>query len=548
MALDLRLQQKIVQQLVMTPQLQQAIKLLQLSHLELVDALQHELEENPVLEEHAEGSEEGGEAPKEAGAAESGEAEVPNIDSEPVTEADGPAAAEDGSRDASDSGDANNADAVLLGDMLSIIEPPGESSGEPGTAEAPQADAPAGATPEPTQREVDREIDWEAYLDNYSFSLPASAGTSSGSDELPSFEASASKPTSLQDHLRWQLQMGDFSEEERRIAAMLIDEINDDGYLAPDAAQSAVDELGAPLDDVETVIREIQTFEPTGVGARDLRECLLIQAAQHREAEPYLYEIIDKHLASVEKRNFSAIAKAMGLRIADVAAAVHRISLLDPRPGRAFSEKPPDYITPDIYVYKVGSEYVIVLNEDGLPKLRVSNYYRSALQSSGGSTKSYIQDKLRSAVWLIRSIHMRQRTIYRVMESILRFQREFFDQGVRSLKTLILKDVADDIGMHESTISRVTSNKYVHTPQGLYELKFFFNSSIARVGGDSIASESVRDHIKRLIEEEDAKAPLSDQQIVELLKGRGIDIARRTIAKYREMLRLPSSSRRRQVY
>jgi RNA polymerase sigma-54 factor len=199
-------------------------------------------------------------------------------------------------------------------------------------------------------------------------------------------------------------------------------------------------------------------------------------------------------------------------------------------------------------VYKVGNDYVIVLNEDGLPKLRVSNYYRSAMQGAAGSTKSYIQEKLRSAVWLIRSIHMRQRTIYRVMESILRFQRDFFDFGVRRLRPLILKDVAEDIGMHESTISRVTSNKYVHTPQGIYELKFFFNSSISRVGGDSIASESVRDHIKRAIEEEDPKQPLSDQQIVELLKGRGIDIARRTVAKYREMLRLPSSSRRRQVF
>jgi RNA polymerase sigma-54 factor len=528
MALDLRLQQKMVQQLVMTPQLQQAIKLLQLSHLELVDVLQRELEENPVLEERSDSSEDTAEEAKDLGPTAAGEAEVPNIDSEPAPEVrSGP---EEEGQELADTPAAEGTDTVLVGDVLATI------------------DAPAGATPEPTAREVDREIDWEAYLDSYSFSLPASAGSGASSEELPSFEASASKPTSLKEHLRWQLQMADFSEEERRIGAMLIDEINDDGYLFTDAAQAAANDLGVSLEDVETVIREIQTFEPSGVGARDLRECLLIQASGHREDDPHLYEIIDKYLPLVERRNFSSIAKALGLKIADVAEIVHHISLLDPRPGRAFSDRQPDYITPDIYVYRVGSEYVIVLNEDGLPKLHVSNYYRSALQSSAGPTKSYIQDKLRSAVWLIRSIHMRQRTIYRVMESILRFQRDFFDLGVGHLRPLILKYVADDIGMHESTISRVTSNKYVHTPQGIYELKFFFNSSIARVGGDSIASESVRDHIKRFIEEENPKEPLSDQQIVELLKGRGIDIARRTVAKYREMLRLPSSSRRRQVY
>jgi len=539
MALDLRLQQKTVQQLVMTPQLQAAIKLLQLSPMEMADVLRKELEENPVLEERAEGADESVEPAKEQDPAAAGESEESTIDTESSGDAEASAEAE------------NLAEAPEIGADLELQltrDGQGELDSVPSTEVLGAADAPADATPEPTAHDVESEMDWEAYLDNYSFSLPASAGTAANGEELPSFESSATKATSLQDHLRWQLQMGELSGSEREIGAMLVDEISDDGYLAADAAQTIANDLGAQPDQIETVIRAIQSFEPAGVGARDLRECLLIQAAQRKDEQPNVYEIIDKHLPLIERRNFSAVAKLMGVRLADVTEAVRAISLLDPRPGRAFSDKLPEYITPDIYVYKVGSDYVIVLNEDGLPKLRVSNYYRSALQSSAGVTKSYIREKLRSAVLLIRAIHMRQRTIYRVMESILRFQRDFFDLGVGHLRPLILKDVAEDIGMHESTISRVTSNKYVHTPQGIYELKYFFNSSIPRVGGDSIASESVRDHIKRVIEQEDAKDPVSDQQIVELLKGRGIDIARRTVAKYREMLKLPSSSRRRQVF
>ncbi len=510
MGLDLRLQQKMTQQLVMTPQLQQAIKLLQLSHLELADVLQKELEENPVLEDRGEGPEEG--------------------ESSADVEAPAEAASLDGDGD---------------GYEAQSSEPDDSPRGEaPETATDVAAQ---GSTPEPTSGEVDREMDWEAYLESYSYSLPATAG-SSASDELPPFEASLTKPTSLLDHLRWQIHMGDFSEHEAQIALMLVEEINEDGYLAPDAVSTVAEDLEIDVEEVEAVLREVQSFDPRGVGARDLRECLLLQAAHLTQEDPLVVQIIDKHLKNVEKRNLQAISRDLNVSMQEVAEAVKVLSHLEPRPGRVYSDREPQYITPDIYVYKVGDEYVITLNEDGLPKLRVSNYYRNALAQSGGNTKSYIQEKLRSAAWLIRSIHMRQRTIYRVMESILKFQRDFFDKGVAHLKPLILKDVAEDVGMHESTISRVTTNKYVHTPQGIYELKYFFNSSINRVGGDSIASESVRDHIKRLIDEEDGRRPYSDQEIVELLKKRDIDIARRTVAKYREMLKIPSSSKRRQVF
>ena len=524
MALDLRLQQKMVQQLVMTPQLQQAIKLLQLSHMEMADVLQAELEQNPVLEEPTEGND---------------DAPIEGADTSEGVEA---AAETDG--------------LMGLGTTPETAPAPAADSTAPDTSEQAEivtdmsvvlVDAPAGSTPEPSSAEVDREIDWESYLETYSYSLPASAGGHSD-EELPPFEANLTKPTSLHDHLRWQMQLGDFSNEEAKIAAMLIEEINDDGYLSKEAAPLVADELDVPLDDVETVIRDLQSFEPVGVAARDLRECLLIQVKHLAQENPLVVDIIDKHLPNVERRNLPAIARDLKVSLDAVSEAVRVISQLEPRPGRAFNDREPQYITPDIYVYKVGDDYAIVLNEDGLPKLRISNYYRTALARSGANAKSFIQEKLRSAVWLIRSIHMRQRTIYRVMESILKAQREFFDKGPTALKPLILKDVAEDVGMHESTISRVTTNKYVHTPQGIYELKYFFNSSIHKVDGDNIASESVRNHIQKLLSEEDPRAPYSDQQLVELLKKQNIDIARRTVAKYREMLRIPSSSKRKKLF
>ncbi len=514
----------MVQQLVMTPQLQQAIKLLQLSHMEMADVLQAELEQNPVLEEPNDGSDEGPEVNAES-----------NAETEAAAEADG---------------------MMGLGATPDADNPSGTELALPGPAEQSEivtdigtvlTEAPAGSTPEPTSNEVEREIDWESYLDTYSYSLPASAG-GRADDELPPFEATMTKSQSLHDHLRWQVQLADLSAEENQVAAMLIEEINEDGYLAPEAVALVADELDVSVDDVETVVRELQTFEPTGVAARNLRECLLIQVRERAAENPLLVEIIDKHLHQVERRNYLAIAKELKVPVEAVTDVVKLIGHLEPRPGRSYSDREPQYITPDIYVVKVGDDYAILLNEDGLPKLRISNYYREAMAHSGGNTKSFIQEKLRSAVWLIRSIHMRQRTIYRVMESILKFQHDFFERGPTALKPLILKDVAEDVGMHESTISRVTTNKYVHTPQGIYELKYFFNSSIAKVDGDAIASESVRNHIEKLIREESPKSPLSDQQIVEVLKKQNIDIARRTVAKYREMLRIPSSSKRKRTF
>jgi RNA polymerase sigma-54 factor len=271
---------------------------------------------------------------------------------------------------------------------------------------------------------------------------------------------------------------------------------------------------------------------------------------RHLNADtPEIVAIIERHLKHLESKNYAVIAKDLKISIEEVVKAVKVISRLEPKPGRAYSGEEPQYITPDVYVHKMGDKYVTVLNDDGLSKLRISGMYRAALKNGkAGEAKEYIQEKLRSAVWLIRSIHQRQRTIYKVTESIVKFQRDFLDKGIAHLKPLILRDVAEDIGMHESTVSRVTTNKYVHTPQGIYELKFFFNSAINRTGGDEIASEAVKSHIKQIVAAEDARHPHSDQRIVEILKGQGIEIARRTVAKYREVLGILPSSKRKKYF
>jgi RNA polymerase sigma-54 factor len=298
---------------------------------------------------------------------------------------------------------------------------------------------------------------------------------------------------------------------------------------------------------VEQVLGRVQEFDPQGVAARDLQECLLIQARHVGADDDLVLGIISKHLHNLEKHNYAAIAKDLNQPLEEVYEATKVVLAFDPKPGRAYTDEESNYITPDVHIQKVGDKYFVVANDDGLPKLKISDFYRIAL-SKGAKAREYIQERLRSAQWLIRSIQQRQRTIVRVTESILRFQREFFEKGSAYLKPLILRDVADDIGMHESTVSRVTTNKYVHTPQGIFELKYFFNSGITRSDGDDLASEAVKLKIRQIVANEDPKHPHSDQKIVELLLEQNIEIARRTVAKYREQLRIQPSSKRKQVF
>jgi len=393
------------------------------------------------------------------------------------------------------------------------------------------------------------DIDWQTYLEGYN--LGGSTADSYEEDEdRPSFENLLTKKGTLTDHLMWQLGLSRLTDEERGIAAEIIGNLDEDGYLKATFEEIA-DIIGVESEKIPAVLEMVQDFDPVGVACRNLQECLLKQV-RHLGMEGSLVEtILRDHISELETRKYPAIAKAQGVSLDEVLGAAKIISGLDPRPGRPYSQEDVHYITPDIFVYKISDEYVVVLNDEGLPNLRISTFYRQALAGGGGVDQKageYIQEKLRGALWLIKSIHQRQRTIYKVTKSIVKFQREFFDKGIEHLKPLVLRDVAEDIEMHESTISRVTTNKYVQTPQGLFELKYFFNSGISTTEGSSIASESVKNRIRDIVAGENPKKPYSDQKIVDMLHQLGIDIARRTVTKYREMLGIGSSTERKRLF
>ena len=484
MALDLRLQVKLSQQLVMTPQLQQAIKLLQLSRMELVDVVTEELAENPLLEEGDEIKEEHDEV-------------VANLE----------------------------------GDAVSLPEA------------APEQEVKADS-------EGMDDIDWQTYLEGYSLNSSDTRNNYEDHEDRPSFESLLTRQESLKDHLLWQLSLSSFTTEERLAAAEIIGNLDDVGYLRASLEEMAEgSELG--LEVFESALKRVQQFDPAGVASHNLQECLLLQLDRLEMSDSLAATILRDFIVELEGRKYPVIAKALKVSLDDVLAAAKMIASLDPRPGSAYNEEDVHYISPDIFVHKVGDEYVVTQNDDGLPNLRINSFYRNALTDSKSVDKKageYIQEKMRSAVWLIKSIHQRQRTIYKVTKSIVKFQRDFFDHGIEYLKPLVLRDVADDIEMHESTVSRVTTNKYVQTPQGLFELKYFFNSGINTTDGDAIASESVKSRIKEIIAEENPKKPYSDQKIVALLAEQNIDIARRTVTKYREMLGLGSSTERKRLF
>lgn len=504
MAFEIKQSLRLSQQLVMTPQLQQAIKLLQLNRMELMEVVNQELVDNPILEEMGENPD--GDSPEET-----------NLTSDGGLDAEGQQQRDE------------------------------EAFLKPTPKEEPLAPTASG----------EDDFNWDSYIEEFNSNSSTAPSMKESGEELPSFENVLTKTTSLEEHLMWQLSMITMSSEEQQLGQLIIGNLSDEGYLNANF-EDLVKETGMEMEDAEEVLKMIQNFDPVGVGSRDLRECLLIQAGFMNPRQPLVEKIISEHLPDLEKKSYNSIAKALGEPLEKVIEATKLIMEFEPKPGRNFHTADTHYITPDIYVYKVADEFVISLNEDGLPKLRISPYYKNVLQaakadpnkatSGSKETKEYVQEKLRSAVWLIRSIHNRQKTIYKVTEAIVKRQREFFEKGVQMLKPMILKDVANDIGMHESTISRVTTNKFVHTPVGIFELKYFFNSSInSSDGSDALASEAVKEKIRQLVSKEDPKNPLSDQKIVELLAKDNIDIARRTVAKYRDMLGILSSSKRKKV-
>jgi RNA polymerase sigma-54 factor len=484
MAFELKQNLKLSQQLIMTPQLQQAIKLLQLSRIELVDAIQQEIEENPLLEEMTQEIERDEQLASEAPDPGMDDVKAP-VRTEEVT---------------------------------------GEGDGK-------------------------EEFDWDGYLEDYG---PVGVTYYHEDLEGPTWENVLTKGASLTDHLEWQLKLSRFTEPEIRIAEQIIGNLDGNGYLL-----STVEEIASlenvPPEEVTKVLKRVQEFDPPGIAARDLQECLLIQSRFLVESSPLLERIIREHLRDLETKNYNLIAKKLKVSLQGVLAAVHIISNMDPKPGRIYSDEKDQYIVPDVFVIKVGDEYKIIINEDGLPKLRISNFYKEILggvarPEKGENCKDYIKERLQSATWLIKSIQQRQKTIYKVTESIVKFQREFFDKGIHHLKPMILRDVADDVQMHESTISRVTTNKYMHSPRGIFELKYFFNSSISMTSGDAIASKSVQEEIKKIVSSENKQKPLSDNEIVEILESSGITIARRTVAKYRDILGILPSSKRKKYF
>lgn len=470
MALEAKLSLRTTQRLVMTAALQQAIKLLPLSRLDLIQRIQQEMLENPFLEE------------------------VP----------------------ASEESDS---------DLV-----------KKETVETPADDG-----------RQDFETDWEVFLlEEGSYeNFPTE-----NDRDVPPLESTISNETSLTDYLLWQLSLSVQSDLEKQIGMYLIGNIDDNGYLNCHTKEVA-ETFGVPCAEVKEVLEVVQGFDPAGVGARDLRECLLIQLRQLDMDDSLAACIIRYHLDKIDERHFRKIAKNLRASLEDVLAAVRVIRELDPKPGDRYASDRVEYIVPDVYVVKFGDDYQVLLNDDGVPRLSINAQYQRLLRRDNGlqeEAKDYLEEKFRSAVWLVKGIEQRRQTLMKVSKSLCVFQRDFLDKGLAYLHPLVLKDVADDIGMHESTVSRVTTNKYIHTPQGVFELKFFFHSGLKSFEGDAMSSVSVKDTIRKMVGAEDVRKPLTDQQLVAMLENKNINIARRTVAKYRQELHIPPASRRRRFF
>jgi RNA polymerase sigma-54 factor len=474
MAISQKLHTKLVQKLILTPSLQQAIKLLPMSTLELSELLNQEMVENPMLEE------------------------VPTEELQPVEAA-------------------------------------------PEKAEEPKLEKEKGDTWD----DQDYEYFFGDYLDDgYRPRTPTEI------KELPPIENTLSTAASLSDHLMWQLSMQTDDPAVRQIGEAIIGNLNDDGYLV-----ATVEELAGmgpwATEDVESALSLIQGFDPVGVAARDLQECLLLQLRHHALAGSPAERIVTDHMQLLKNHQVPELARKLGISIDELKHHIEIIRQLDPKPGSRHNPSQSQYVIPDVYVVKVEDQYVAVLNEEGLPQLRISPVYRRLLDKGAENTdetRAYVKDKFRSALWLIKSVEQRQKTIHKVASSIINFQREFLDHGIEYLRPLVLRDVANDIGMHESTVSRVVTNKYMHTPQGVFEMKYFFHSGIASSYGEAVSSVTIKQRIRKIIDQEDPRKPLSDSKIVSILQREGLELARRTIAKYREELKIPTSNQRKVLY
>jgi len=400
-----------------------------------------------------------------------------------------------------------------------------------------------------TEQELARNADWEDYMGEFSSTSRHSQVREAEAQEQLSLEGRYAVKPSLDGHLEWQLRLSDFTEKEREIGEVVIGNLDGNGYLQATAEEVASMAHSEP-ELVESVLVRMQQFDPVGVAARTPQECLLMQLRFYEmDDDPILVELVKEHLEDLEKRRYKPLCRKFRISMDDIKGYLDLLQKLDPMPGSSFGTSEPFYVSPDVYVYRFGDDFHILLNEEGLPKLQLNSFYMDSLQSNSEKEKDYMQDKMRSAIWLMKSLYQRQRTLYKVTESIVKYQHEFFEHGVTRLKPLILKDVAEDINMHESTVSRITTSKYMATPHGIFELKFFFNSGLGLDDGSQVGSESVKAAIKQLIGDENPRKPLSDERIAEILKERlQVNIARRTVAKYRTALNIESSSKRKVVF
>lgn len=489
----------------MTPQLQQAIRLLQLSTLELKAEVQEALESNPMLD-----------LSEEAEAEQSG---TPTADSGAGT-SQSPSQSDPGNSDS-----AGGTEAAASSEMASEI---------------------------PEDLPVD--TSWEDVYDTGGTVGPAPSSAGSDSD-MRGIEVQGSASESLKDHLLWQLDLTPFSDLDRMVAEALVDAINEDGYLSlslEELHQGLVEQgHDLELDEVEAVLHRIQNFDPPGVAARDLRECLLLQLKQLPSATPWLKQalsLVGEHLHLLGSRDFNQLMRRMKLAQSDLESVLHLIQSLNPRPGGSVSQEAAEYVVPDVIVRKHRGAWRVELNEEAMPRLRINNHYASLVRRADTSSdNTYLKNQLQEARWFIKSLQSRHETLLKVASCIVGRQRGFLEHGEEAMQPLVLHDVAEEVGMHESTISRVTNKKYMMTPRGIFELKYFFSSHVGTASGGACSATAIRALIKKLVAAESPRKPLSDSKIAAILSDQGINVARRTVAKYREAMSIPPSNERKRL-
>ncbi|MCI0387579.1 MAG: RNA polymerase factor sigma-54 [Acidobacteria bacterium] len=539
------------QRLVLTPQLRQRIEMLQMTQLELSDLVSQQLAENPVLEElppdevAVTPDSENIDFTETAGGSLNGTTELPANQLSGSDSFDGIDQSYSNNYSAHEAGEAGEIDTGY--DAGSAPAEFIQASSEVVAEVAREAEASDTREPEIGERDSFEEIDFgttfEEYLD------PGYRTRETEVKETPSFEQFLRSEDSLADYLNWQLRLTITTPDVADAAEAIIGNLNDDGYLECSLEEIAA--LGSwPMETAQKALEIVQQLDPTGVAARNLQECLLLQLDYLGYSDRLAVKMIREHFGQLQQHKLPELAKSLGVTVDQVAQELKLIRCqLEPHPGRKFAPREAQYIEPEVYIEKIDDEYVIRFNDDGLPQLRINKQYRQMMENKETSkeTRDYIKDRFRSAVDLLKNIEHRKQTIYKVCERIVERQREFLDQGVEHLKPMMLKDISEDIGMHLSTVSRVVNGKYAHTPQGVIELRRFFTEGMVNDEGEEVSTRIIKLRIKKMIEAEDAHNPLTDDEIAKTLAKEGQKLSRRTVAKYRDQMKIPGSRERRQV-